>query len=117
VHRFTATFMGESTIVPGRVTANAAPHLAIAHRSTDSVCAAVRPESIGLGAPTASHVGLGAGTVSNLVFQGGFKRASIVSEVDPELTFTVHVAVARPLAVGELVELRCSPDDIIPLED
>jgi hypothetical protein len=81
------------------------------------MCAAIRPESIGLGAPTASHVGLGAGTVSNLVFQGGFKRASIVSEVDPELTFTVHVAVARPLAVGELVELRCSPDDIIPLED
>jgi len=56
------------------------------------------------------------GTVSELVFQGSFKRASIVSEVDPELTFTVHVPVARRLAVNERVELHCSPDSIIPLE-
>jgi hypothetical protein len=60
---------------------------------------------------------LGAGTVHHLVFQGVFKRASVVSEVDPELTFTVHVPVARPLVVGERVDLHCSPDDIIPLED
>jgi spermidine/putrescine transport system ATP-binding protein len=115
--RFTATFMGESTIVPGRVIARAVPQLAMAHGSGNRVCAAIRPESIGLGVPTDSHVGLGAGTVSDLVFQGGFKRASIVSEVNPELTFTVHVPVAKPLAVGERVELHCSPDDIIPLED
>jgi spermidine/putrescine transport system ATP-binding protein len=115
--RFTATFMGESTIVPRRVIARAAPHLTIAGGSGNGVSAAIRPESIGLGAPTDSHVGLGAGTVRDLVFQGGFKRASIVSAVDPELTFTVHVPVARPLAVGERVELHCSPDDIIPLED
>ena len=38
--RFTATFMGESTIVPGRVIAGAAPHLTRAHGSTDGVCAA-----------------------------------------------------------------------------
>jgi spermidine/putrescine transport system ATP-binding protein len=115
--RFTATFMGESTIVAGRVIARAAPHLAMAHGSSDGVGAAIRPESIGLGPATDGQVGLGAGTVSDLVFQGGFKRASIVSAVDPGLTFTVHVPVARRLAVGERVELHCSPDDIIPLED
>jgi spermidine/putrescine transport system ATP-binding protein len=115
--RFTATFMGESTIVSGRVIAGAAPHLTRAHGSTDGVCAALRPESIGLGVPSDGDVSLGAGSVNDLVFQGGFKRASIVSEVDPGLTFTVHVPVARPLALGERVELHCSPDDIIPLED
>jgi spermidine/putrescine transport system ATP-binding protein len=115
--RFTATFMGESTILPGPVIASAAPHLAVAYDSTDRVCSAVRPESIGLGAPPASHLSLGAGTVSDLVFQGGFKRASIVSAIDPGLTFTVQVPVARPLAVGERVELHCSPDDLIQLED
>ena len=67
--------------------------------------------------PPDSSVGLGAGTVRDLVFQGGFKRASVVSEVNPGLTFTVHVPVARRLLVGERVELHCSPDDIIPLED
>ncbi len=115
--RFAATFMGESTIVPGRAIGHAAPRLAMAHGSIDGVCAALRPESIGLGAPRERQVGLGAGTVRDLVFQGGYKRASIASEVEPGLTFTVHVPVATLLAVGERVELHCSPDDIIPLED
>jgi spermidine/putrescine transport system ATP-binding protein len=115
--RFTATFMGESTLVPGRAITRAAPHLATAYGSADDACAAIRPESIGLGAPTNGQVGLGAGTVSDLVFQGGFKRASVVSELEPGLTFTVHVPVATPLAVGARVELHCRPDDIIPLED
>jgi spermidine/putrescine transport system ATP-binding protein len=115
--RFTATFMGESTIVPGQLIARAARNLAVADGSTADVIAAIRPESIGLGSPPEDRVALGAGTVSDLVFQGGFKRAGIASEVEPGLTFTVHVAVDRPLAVGERVELHCSPDDIIPLEE
>jgi spermidine/putrescine transport system ATP-binding protein len=114
--RFTATFMGESTIVPGRVIARAEPRLATAGGSADHVCA-IRPESIGLGAPPDGQVDLGAGTVRDLVFQGGFKRASIAAEADPGLTFTVHVPAGRPLAVGERVELHCSQDDIIPLEE
>ena len=113
--RFSATFMGESTIVLGRVIASTAPDLANANGSTGVF--AIRPESIGLGAPPDGHVGLGAGTVSDLVFQGGYKRASIASAADPGLTFTVHVPVSRPLAVGERVELHCGPDDIIPLEE
>jgi spermidine/putrescine transport system ATP-binding protein len=114
--RFTATFMGESTIVPGRVISRTAPNLAEANGSSDGVFA-IRPESIALGAPPERHVGLGAGTVRDLVFQGGFTRASIASEADPSLTFTVHVAAERPLALGERVELHCSPDAIIPLEE
>jgi spermidine/putrescine transport system ATP-binding protein len=115
--RFAATFMGESTLVPRHVIARAAPRLGTAPGSGNCTYAAIRPESIGLGPATDRHVGLGAGTVRDLVFQGGFKRASVISEVEPELTFTVHVPVARPLALGERVELHCSPDDIIPLED
>jgi spermidine/putrescine transport system ATP-binding protein len=114
--RFSATFMGESTIVPGRVIASTALALADAKGSTDGVFA-IRPESIGLGAPPDGQVGLGAGTVSDLVFQGSFTRASIASAADPGLIFTVHVAVDRPLALGERVELHCSPDAIIPLEE
>jgi spermidine/putrescine transport system ATP-binding protein len=114
--RFCATFMGESTIVPGRVVARAAAGLAPAAGAADGFVA-IRPESIGIGAPPDGHVGLGAGTVSAVVFQGGFKRASIAAAADPGLVFTVHVPVARPLALGERVELHCSPDAIIPLEE
>jgi spermidine/putrescine transport system ATP-binding protein len=115
--RFAATFMGESTIVPGRVIARAGRDLANADGSTDSIFVAIRPESIGLGAPPDDHIRLGAGIVRELVFQGGFKRASIASEADPGLNFTVHVPLARSLAVGERVELHCSPDDIIVLKE
>jgi hypothetical protein len=55
--------------------------------------------------------------VSDLVFQGSFTRASIASAADQGLTFTVHVPIGRPLAVGERLELHCRPDDIIPLEE
>jgi spermidine/putrescine transport system ATP-binding protein len=110
--RFAATFMGESTIVPGRVIG-----LANAGGSMDGIFVAIRPESIGLGASPDDHIRLGAGTVRDLVFQGGFNRASIASEADPGLNFTVHVPLARSLAVGERVELHCSPDDIIVLKE
>jgi TOBE domain len=78
---------------------------------------AIRPESVGIGAPRDGYVALGAGTVRDLVFQGGFKRARIASEADPGLSFTVHVPVGTPLAVGERVELHCRPDEIIPLDE
>ena len=64
-----------------------------------------------------THEQYGAGTVTDLVFQGGFKRARIASEAEPGLNFTVHVPVGTPLAVGERVELHCSPDEIIPLDE
>jgi spermidine/putrescine transport system ATP-binding protein len=114
--RFAATFMGESTILPGRVLARAAPGLA-RRDASNARFVAIRPESVGLGAPPDGHIGLGAGTVSDLVFQGGFKRARIASEADPGLSFTVHVPVGTPLAVGECVELHCSPDELIPLDE
>jgi hypothetical protein len=78
---------------------------------------AIRPESVGVGALPVGHVALGAGTVSDLVFQGGFKRARIASEADPGLSFTVHLPSGTPLAVGERVELHCRPDEIIPLDE
>jgi spermidine/putrescine transport system ATP-binding protein len=114
--RFAATFMGESTILPTRALARAAPGMAPAAGSADGFVA-IRPESVGVGALPVGHVALGAGTVSDLVFQGGFKRARIASEADPGLSFTVHLPSGTPLAVGERVELHCRPDEIIPLDE
>jgi spermidine/putrescine transport system ATP-binding protein len=114
--RFTATFMGESTILPGRVLARAAPGPA-RRDALNAGFVAIRPESIGLGAPPDGHIRLGAGTVSDLAFQGGFQRARIASETDPGLSFTVHVPIGTPLALGERVELHCRPDEMIPLDE
>jgi spermidine/putrescine transport system ATP-binding protein len=114
--RFTATFMGESTILSARVIANASP--GVAHSNApDAKFVAIRPESVGIGAAPDGHVALGAGTVSDLVFQGSFQRVRIVSEAERGLSFTVHVPVGRPLAVGERVELHCCPNEIIALDE
>ena len=114
--RFTATFMGESTNLPARGLARAAPDLSPAEGSNVELVA-IRPESVAIGAPPDGQVALGVGTVHDLVFQGGFKRARIASEADPGLSFTAHVPVDSPLAVGERVELHCRPDEIIPLDE
>jgi spermidine/putrescine transport system ATP-binding protein len=114
--RFTATFMGESTILPARALARATPGISPA-AGVNHAFVAIRPESVGIGAAPDGHVALGAGTVSDLVFQGGFKRARIASEAEPGLSFTVHLPVGTPLAVGERVELHCRPDEIIALDE
>jgi spermidine/putrescine transport system ATP-binding protein len=114
--RFVATFMGESTILPARALARAAPGMA-PPAGAAAAFVAIRPESVGVGAPPDGHVALGPGTVSDLVFQGGFKRARIASEAERGLSFTVHLPVDTPLAVGERVELHCRPDEIIPLDE
>jgi len=108
--RFTATFMGESTILPAG--AVACPGLDPA-----ASLVAIRPESIGLGDAPPSHVALGSGTVTDLVFQGGFKRASVTDPADPGRVYTVRVPVTQPLAEGDTVALHCSPDEIIPLKE
>ena len=114
--RFTATFMGESTILPARALTRATPGISPA-AGVNHAFVAIRPESVGIGAAPDGHVALGAGTVSDLVFQGGFKRARIVSEAEPGLSFTVHLPVGTPLAVGARVELHCRPDEIIALDE
>ena len=89
--RFTATFMGESTIFR-RALSRATPGISPA-AGVNHAFVAIRPESVGIGAAPDGHVALGAGTVSDLVFQGGFKRARIASEAEPGLSFTVHLPV------------------------
>ena len=107
--------MGESTILPARARPRHAGHFACGWR--EPRFRRHRPESVGIGAAPDGHVALGAGTVSDLVFQGGFKRARITSEAEPGLSFTVHLPVGTPLAVGERVELHCRPDEIIALDE
>ena len=126
--RFSATFMGESSVVDGRVVGQNGALLDIetifgclsvpgAAATGSDVAIAVRPESLRLGEPRAGHVSFGHGVVQEIVFQGSFRRVIIASETDPAIMFTGRVPLDQPLAAGERVHLSCAPENIIVLEE
>jgi spermidine/putrescine transport system ATP-binding protein len=126
--RFSATFMGESTVVDGRVLGHDGKLLdldtAIGRLSVPGSAApgsgitiAIRPESLHLGSPRRGDVSLGQGRVREIVFQGGFRRVLVDSEADPAITFTARVPLGHALEHRERVSLSCRPADIIVLAE
>ena len=114
--RFTATFMGESTIVPGHVeqsgqvrtpigtfkAAGAAPGAA--------VHVAIRPE----------HVELGPGItaiVKDVVYQGSFKRVIASPTAAPQIDLLSQLPADAPVAVGESVSLQLDSEKLTLLKD
>jgi spermidine/putrescine transport system ATP-binding protein len=114
--RFTATFMGESTIVEGRVddsgrvktplgtfaAAGCTPNMA--------VHVAVRPE----------HVALGPGievVVKDVVYQGSFKRVTAAPVAAPGITLLARLPVNAPLKADAHLSLAIDPEHVILLKD
>ncbi|HEV2897682.1 MAG TPA: ABC transporter ATP-binding protein [Pseudaminobacter sp.] len=124
--RFSASFMGESTMLPAEVTAST--DRAINVRTslgdfsipcdgarTSPVGLAIRPEHLCLGSGR-SGLPLGRAKVQDVVFQGSFKRVLAVSRVDPDICFVARVPPGMPVASDEMVEVSCRPEDVILLE-
>ncbi|UVK45155.1 ABC transporter ATP-binding protein [Mesorhizobium sp. AR07] len=125
--RFSATFMGESTILAGTVTETkdrtstvATPIgpvlLPVAAPWGSAVALAIRPEHLVLGAAS-SGVGLGTAEVSDVVFQGSFKRVLAVSVEDPSLRFIARLPSMATVQPGDTVAVSCDTDQIILLTD
>jgi spermidine/putrescine transport system ATP-binding protein len=121
--RFTATFMGESTLLTGKVQDLGMDEISVATEVGPvaisasgepgfDVTLAIRPEHITLGDVPPS-VALGEAKVTDVVFQGSFKRLLAVSDKNPEVTFIVKVPSNRPVSVGDTVELFCPAADMI----
>ena len=126
--RFSATFMGESAVLDGRVAAHDAGTLEletpIGRLSLPGdaapgaeVSIAIRPESLRIGTPRPDDVSFGHGTVRDIVFQGSYKRVIIASQTDPAISFTARVSLGQGLAAGERVHLSCRPGHIIVLKE
>uniref|UniRef100_UPI00177E75F4 ABC transporter ATP-binding protein n=1 Tax=Mesorhizobium mediterraneum TaxID=43617 RepID=UPI00177E75F4 len=122
---FSATFMGESTLIPGAVTAAKDGTITVATQvgplsltgtlpAGTTVALAVRPEHVVLGA-AGGAVGFGTAKVSDVVFQGSFKRVLAVSEKDPTLHFIARVPAAAAVQPGDIVAVSCEAGDIILL--
>ena len=106
--RFTATFMGESTIVPGRV-GNGMIDTALGRfpAPPDAAHVAVRPEHVSLGG------GL-EGEVIDVVYQGSFRRVTArVNGVE----LLARLPAGTAVAPGQRVPLSIDPAHVILLKD
>jgi spermidine/putrescine transport system ATP-binding protein len=126
--RFSATFMGESAVLDGRVVARGAGTLELETpigrlivpgdaAPGAEVSIAIRPESLRIGKLRPEDVSFGHGTVRDIVFQGSYKRVIIASETDPAIIFTARAPLGQGLASDSRVHLSCLPGDIIVLKE
>ncbi|MDX8502709.1 ABC transporter ATP-binding protein [Mesorhizobium sp. VK4C] len=125
--RFSATFMGESTILAGKtgdsrdgcvtVTTELGPiSLPGISPAGAGVALAIRPEHIVFG-EAKSDVALGTAKVSDVVFQGSFKRVLAASIQDPELQFIAKAPASASVQAGDTIAVSCNAQDIILLTD
>ncbi len=123
--RFTATFMGESTLIPGdvaSVTGNAVlvntafgsfPIIAEAAEGA-AVTLAVRPEHMRLIRDSRS-VTFGAAQVTAVIFQGSFKRVLAESASRVGFFFIARIPAEHDVSVGDTVTPCCHIEDLIVL--
>ncbi|TPL51162.1 ABC transporter ATP-binding protein [Mesorhizobium sp. B2-4-6] len=125
--RFSATFMGESTILAGTVTeatngivraSTAVGPISLPGASSAgaTVALAIRPEHLVLG-EVKSDVALGTAKVGDVVFQGSFKRVLATSMLDPALQFIAKAPASATVQAGDTIRVSCNAQDIILLAD
>jgi spermidine/putrescine transport system ATP-binding protein len=116
---FSATFMGESTIFPGRVmsaheieTAFGAWRLTSDAPQGTEVALAIRPEHVMIGN---GPLALGRAKVSDVVFQGSFKRVAATPELAPQMSLLARLPADAIVQPGDLVEFACEPRHVLML--
>ncbi|RWM09101.1 MAG: ABC transporter ATP-binding protein [Mesorhizobium sp.] len=125
--RFSATFMGESTILAGTVTgaengivtaSTAVGPISLpgASPAGATVALAIRPEHLVL-TEAKGNVALGAAEVGDVVFQGSFKRVLATSALDPALQFIAKTSASATVQAGDTIAVSCNAQDIILLAD
>ena len=78
-----------------------------------AACWRSRPEHLHLGraAPRRSH--LGDGEITEIMFQGSFKRVTALSLRDPTVRFEAKVPLRQEIAIGDSDRPSCDPADLI----
>jgi spermidine/putrescine transport system ATP-binding protein len=123
---FSASFMGESTVFKGKVleaedgrltVSTVLGRLAVHGEAAagQQVELAIRPENLKLQSSRDVWLHLARGRVTDVVFQGSFKRVTVVSESSPPVALLVRVGADEPVKPGVRIDLSCRPADIIVL--
>jgi spermidine/putrescine transport system ATP-binding protein len=117
--RFSANFMGESTIFPGRATSPNEIETPFGIWRLDGgatsgaeVALAIRPEHIIIGD---RPLALGKAKIGEVVFQGSFKRIAATPERAPELSLLARLPADAALRPGDMAEFACDPKHVLVL--
>ncbi|MGB3642928.1 MAG: ABC transporter ATP-binding protein [Mesorhizobium sp.] len=124
--RFSATFMGENTLIDAEVTGvtgtAATLRTALGTLAFDrsgiragKATLMIRPENIRLGAAPPGHVSLGAGEVVESVFQGSYRKVAVRTASGQDIVLKLPVDV--PAWFGEPVEMHAAPHHIGLLQE
>ena len=112
--RFSATFMGESTILPGTCGSSGMIETALgnfpghgAQTSGGLVHVAIRPEHLTLGSGVSARV-------TDVVYQGSFKR---VTALLGDVRLLARVPADTRVFPGDVVNLACDPKRVVVLRD
>jgi spermidine/putrescine transport system ATP-binding protein len=115
---FTATFMGESTQIPGRISGANAIETAIGlvHGASDrpvgsEVMLIVRPENI---RTDASEVDLGSARIREATFQGAHYRVLAKSERGDQ-DFVLRLPPDNVVEQGKVLRLGCRAENLVVL--
>ena len=114
--RFSATFMGESTILDGRVGADGRVATALGifdlagGNAGQMVHVAIRPEHVQIGPGIAA-------TVKDVVYQGSFKRVAAAPAQAPEVALLARLPAYAAVAEGSAISLQIDPAQVILLAD
>ena len=124
--RFTAAFMGESTIFRGKVVEKSDRLLVMTPlgkltvhgeaEEGDEIELAVRPENLKLQGNREAWLHLGRARITDVVFQGSFKRVIAVSDSMPPVQMILRIGTEEGVKLREHVEVYCRPADLILLK-
>jgi spermidine/putrescine transport system ATP-binding protein len=124
--RFSASFMGESTVFSGKVVSVSEERLTVhtplgrltVHGEAvagQEIHLAIRPENLKLQSTRDVWLHLGRAQVSDVVFQGSFKRVTAVSQSMPPVPLVLRAGADEAVKPREYVDLYCKPSDLILL--
>ena len=113
--RFSATFMGESTILDATVAANGSVtsalgihHLPVAP-DAGNMQLAIRPEHVQLDGDIQA-------TVRDVVYQGSFKRIVAIPASSPDIEVLCRIPSDLTIAAGDKIGLRLPPERLVVLK-
>jgi spermidine/putrescine transport system ATP-binding protein len=109
--RFAATFMGESTVVPGTTdNGRISTALGTFAAPAGSVHVAIRPEHVRLGGSIAVKI-------SDVVYQGSFKRVTAVLAAAPDVKLLARLPAETVVGAGDTVTFGFDAAHVIALKN
>jgi len=126
--RFSAGFMGESNLLDGTVAKSGKSEVLVSTpmgqlqlpgkaETGEKITVAIRPENLKLHSVRGARLHLGKARVSEVMFQGSFKRMSARTEGPEPQWLVLRAGIEESAREGEQIDLYCRPSDLVLIRE